>query len=343
MLFYIITLFAGMLLMAAPRLLPGFADRYAEVMNPVLLNTLGRVTGLLPFSLAELLILAAVPILVFSFRKKVFRKTLAYILCTMFLLFQLNEGVYFSRTRFAAAAGMETGDYTDEELAAVCRYLAEEVNAWAPRVSRDSAGLMKTNAGVSNRVRASMQKLGMEWPYLDGFYPRPKPVFFSVALSRMNFTGIYSIFTAEANYNRDMTAYNIPFTMAHELSHLKGVMSEKEANFIGYLSCINSDDPDIRYSGAVMGWIYCGNELHDRNYPLWRETALKICEEANRDMNANNAFWDKYDGPVAETTEQVNDTYLKAGGITEGVKSYDLVVDLITQYELDRGNAVLTN
>ena len=30
---------AGMLLAIAPRLLPGFADRYAEVMNPVILNT----------------------------------------------------------------------------------------------------------------------------------------------------------------------------------------------------------------------------------------------------------------------------------------------------------------
>ncbi len=341
MLFCTITFLAGALLAIAPRLLPGFADRYAEVMNPVLLNTLGRVTGLLPFSLAELLILAAIPILVFSFRKKVFRRTVAYILCTMFLLFQLNEGVYFSRTRFADAAGIRTGNYTDEELAEVCRFLADEVNAWAPRVTRDSAGLMKTDAGVSKRVRSSMQELGKEWPYLDGFYPRPKPVIFSVALSCMNFTGIYSIFTAEANYNRDMTAYNVPFTMAHELSHLKGVMSEKEANFIGYLSCINSDDPDIHYSGAVMGWIYCGNELHDRNFPLWHEIALEICADANRDMNANNAFWDKYDGPVAETTEQVNDTYLKAGGISEGVKSYDLVVDLITKYELSRGNTAL--
>ena len=81
MFFCLALLISGALLMAAPRLLPGFADRYAEVMNPLILNTLGRLTGLLPFSLAELLILAAVPVLVFSFRKRVLRKTLACILC----------------------------------------------------------------------------------------------------------------------------------------------------------------------------------------------------------------------------------------------------------------------
>ena len=53
-------------------------------------------------------------------------------------------------------------------------------------------------------------------------------------------------------------------------------------------------------------------------------------------MKANNAFWDRFDGPVAETAEQANDSYLKAGGISEGVRSYDLVVDLITKYELGR-------
>ena len=103
MLFCILMLISGSLLWIAPRLLPGFADRYAEVMNPLILNTLGRLTGLLPFSLAEFLLLALIPVLVFSFRKRVFRKTLACILCAMFFLFQMNEGVYFSRTRFADA------------------------------------------------------------------------------------------------------------------------------------------------------------------------------------------------------------------------------------------------
>ena len=329
-------LISGALLTAAPRLLPGFADRYAEVMNPLILNTLGRLTGLLPFSLAELLILAVIPVLVFSFRKRVFRKTLACILCAMFFLFQLNEGVYFSRTRFAEAAGMQTGDYSNEELEEVCRFLAEEINTWAPRVTRGSDGLMRTGPGVGKRIRASVQALGNSWPYLSGYCPQPKPLCFSFIMSRMKFTGVYSMFTVEANYNREIIQYNIPFTMAHELSHLKGIVSEKEANFIGYLSCIDSEDPDIRYSGAVMGWVYCGNELHDRDRKVWREIYESICEEAHRDMRANNAFWDRNEGAVAEAADQANDAFLKAGGVSEGVKSYDLVVDLITEYEINR-------
>lgn len=41
--------------------------------------------------------------------------------------------------------------------------------------------------------------------------------------------GVYSPFTVEANYNGDMPDYNVPHTLCHELSHLKGFMREDEA------------------------------------------------------------------------------------------------------------------
>ena len=76
---------------------------------------------------------------------------------------------------------------------------------------------------------------------MEGFYPRPKKLAVSEVLSYQGLTGIYLPFTIEANYNGDMTAYNIPFTVCHELSHLRGFMEEREANFIAFLACIGSD------------------------------------------------------------------------------------------------------
>lgn len=45
--------------------------------------------------------------------------------------------------------------------------------------------------------------------------------------------GIYSPFTVEANYNKEMTAYNIPHTICHELSHLRGFMREEVRRDLG--------------------------------------------------------------------------------------------------------------
>ena len=67
-------------------------------------------------------------------------------------------------------------------------------------------------------------KLGEQYPQLAGYYPKPKPVLFSRLLSIQQLSGIYSPFTVEANYNAEMTPYNIPHTACHELSHLRGFM-----------------------------------------------------------------------------------------------------------------------
>ena len=47
---------AACLLRYSARSVPGFADRYTDVMNPLLVCTLGRISGVFPFSLAELLL-----------------------------------------------------------------------------------------------------------------------------------------------------------------------------------------------------------------------------------------------------------------------------------------------
>ena len=73
-----------------------------------------------------------------------------------------------------------------------------------------------------------MIRLGQSYPQLDGYYPYPKPLINSRLLSVQQLCGIYSPFTIEANYNREMPYYNIPHTICHELSHLKGFMREDE-------------------------------------------------------------------------------------------------------------------
>ena len=344
---------AGCLLRWSARSVPGFADRYTDVMNPLLVNTLGRISGVFPFSLAEVLLY----LIIFTFfaacarlissaagparnRERFFSRlgklgrNCFCLLSALFLLFELNEDVYFYRTRFAVRCGLELDSYSNEELSLVCRELSGRINEYAPLVRRDKDGHMIADKDLPERMRASMRGLGENYPELSGWYPRPKYIFFSTLLSRGDITGVYSMFTVEANLNRDMPQYNLPFTAGHELSHLKGFESEKEANFLGYLVCTSSGDPDVRYSGAMMGWVYCGNELHKRDRSLWQEIHTSICPEAQEDLNYNNVYWDRYRGKVSETVQNMNDSYLKAEGLKEGTLSYDLVTDLIVSYEL---------
>ena len=112
-------------------------------------------------------------------------------------------------------------------------------------------------------------------------------------------------------------------------------MQEEEANFIAFLACRKSEDSEFQYSGSMLGWINCMNVLYEADYDTWEEIHSQILPQVKADLQANNEFWDQYDGRVAEVADQVNDNYLKANGQEEGVQSYDRMADLIVAWYLD--------
>ena len=248
------------------------------------------------------------------------------------LLYVLLCGINYHRQSFATHAGLAEQPYSVEELKGLCLELTEKVNRLSTQVERDEGGCMILSEGVREEAVAAMEGLGEEYPVLDGFYPKPKALAVPALLSVQNLTGIYSPFTVEANYNGAITDYNIPFTACHELSHLKGFMEEEEANFIAYLACVHAGDIEFQYSGNLLAWIYSMNALYKFDLEAWRGVRNQLDEEVEADLTANQKFWDQYEGPVAEVSNKVNDTYLKANGQKEGVKSYDRMVDLLIAY-----------
>lgn len=114
---------------------------------------------------------------------------------------------------------MQTIKYTQDDLMQVCIRLTEEVNARAGQVARNISGVMELAKPEERDAVDTMKRLGTKYPALEGYYPKPKKLLVSGMLSWQGLTGVYSPFTVEANYNKDMTAYNVPFIACHELSH----------------------------------------------------------------------------------------------------------------------------
>ena len=320
----------------------GFGQWYAVTVYPLLTGTLGRLTGLFPFSVVELglyaLVIFCVVYGVRNIRKP--KKLLGgtFLLTgALFFSYTINCGINYYRQPFSASLDFKVQPSSKEELVELCRYLTECVNENVPDAvpegEADAGQSHFPSISVLNKEGVkSMRALGDEYPGLDGFYPLPKGLMFSQILSYQQLSGIYSPFTIEANYNKDMTAYNIPHTICHELSHLRGYMREDEANFIGYLACINSEMKEFRYSGYLAGWIYAGNALARTDMETYRELVGGLNPQVLMDLNANNLFWDQYEGKVAETATKMNDTYLKANSQADGVQSYGRVVDLMLAY-----------
>ncbi len=345
-----ILLAAGFALLFISRISQTFTQWYSGYIYPIWVGSIGRISGILPCSLSEVLLyilllwavitgVVRINHVIRGIEKRDSIRSwcwsLFLIACILFFLYEMNCGVNYHRSSFSESSGIHIREYSAEELKSTCLWLTGEVNELSGKVKRDDSGVMKLDAGSGEKAVASMQKLGGIYEELKGYYPRPKGLLAPWLLSVQNLTGIYSPFTVEANYNSGMTDYNIPFTMCHELSHLRGFMQEQEANFIAFLACHSSNDAEFCYSGNLMGWIYCMNVLRKTDYDAWEEVREMLAPEVEADLRANREFWAQYDGAIAEVSNQVNDTYLKANGQADGVKSYNRMVDLIVAYYID--------
>lgn len=327
---------AFLLLQMAARNISGFGEWYAVTIYPVLESSIGRFFGLLPFSAAEFLLYGIFAgFLIYGIShlnhwKKILNRGFLLIALLLFV-YTANCGINYYRRPFSQFLSYETRNYSAEELRALLKELTSQVNL--TQAARRKAGAAAIDAqpgmNINEESVKAMEKLGTQYPMLGGFYPKPKELFFSEILSWQQLSGIYSPFTIEANYNGDMTPCNIPHTVCHELSHLKGFMREDEANFIGFLACIGSDDAEFRYSGYLSAWIYAGNALAVYDRESYADYWMLLNEDTKKELMDNSNFWEQYDSRAAEVSEAINDTYLKANSQTDGVKSYGRVVDLL--------------
>ena len=187
-----------------------------------------------------------------------------------------------------------------------------------------------------------MQRVGTDYGRLQGYYPQPKEIYFSELLSQTYMMGYYFPFSMEANYNGTMYIVNKPSVICHEFAHLKGFMQEDEANLIGYLACINSDDAFFRYSGYMGVLNYVEKEFRASIQKSRKEYAKH--PQISAQVYADNMFltqeaWQTVEKKAVvstKTAKKVSNAAttasLKLNGVEEGMKAYDGVVKLLLDY-----------
>ena len=263
--------------------------------------------------------------------------------------------------------GEDDGEYTATELLMMYNKVAAECNRLAEVMERDKTGMVIYTgesgvqisyrdgegwntglADMADEARGLMQQLGKTYSQLDGWYPRPKALHFSDFMCQQYMQGYYFPFSMEANYNDVMHILNIPSTMCHELAHLRGYIYEDEANLIGYLACVQSENPFFQYAGNLSVLTYLYNDVYKlyKDYPKTYEAAVDAAGyvAVSGQVWEDNIFvsddeWDRINGDALIDTEVVDkaadvfiDANLKVNGIADGKISYSRVVRLLLQY-----------
>lgn len=308
---------------------------------------LSTITGVFPFSVGECLIIAALAaglVLLILFLKRLMgkqgrRQTLGTALANLLLVasllycaFILLWGLNYDRETFARNAGYTIEPAKDGELMALCQDLVRETNQARLKIKTDARGVMILRvgrAGLGGRLREGYQTISERLPVLGGSYGLPKYVHFSTLLSYADISGVYFPYTGEANLNFDVPDAELPFSAAHEMAHQRGFAREDEANFIAYLVCKQSRDPDIVYSGLLNATVYAMNALEAQAAKDCRRVASGYSKGVLADLVAISRFWKQYRGKVQKAADRVSDLYLKTNAQADGINSYGRVVDLL--------------
>lgn len=346
-LYVLILLPLSAILILCARVSIKFADCYSIKIYPILAKTIGWITGLLPFSLAEVIVVAGAVAAITSASVSIFRSVrlkklrpvghfamnLAVVAAVVYFLYVLLCGVNYYRHPFTEYSGLEVRPSSAAELSELCEDLAAKANGLREMMIADSNGrVLLTDDdiyGTAERAKKAFAGVSDRFSVLAGTYPRPKPVFFSQAMSYLQISGIYFPFTAEANVNVDIPSHQIPVTMCHELTHLRGFMREDEANFIAYMACVSSDYDDFAYSGTMLALTYAMNALYSADYSEFERIYATYSDNVRSDMRYVSAYWSRFETKIGEISDKINDTYLKANNQQDGVKSYGRMVDLL--------------
>lgn len=341
----------GALLFALSRW-PGFLDAYCLYIGPWIGIVLARVSGLVPWSLATLLLLVALAggvamLARGGYRVLRGRATLASALgvllrrtasatLPLLVLFYGLWGIHYARPALSVELGWpEVGSLTQDEearrlllgdLQALAFSLTHEVNELRAGLAGQTEALrLPAREDLDRAIDEALGLLALRLP-LSASARRSrgpaKPALLPGLLSRLGLGGFYFPFTGEATYNGQVPPWQIPLTIAHEKAHQRGYADETEANFLGFLACASSPDAFVRYSGLLFAQRHLMGRLAYANSLAYRDILRQLSPAVESDRRQAVEFWRSQQGWLTTVSRTTNDLYLKLHRVPGGVLAY---------------------
>ncbi len=327
---------------------PDFSDFFNKHISPWIRGPLAKLTGWIPFSLAEFLLLC-IPIIliaVISYGIKhyssswrsvgAFCAIVLSVAAYVFSSFTLGFVPAYRGTTLDAKMGIDKKEVSAEELRDTAMILSRKINQEIDSIifTEDGSSVMPYSyEKLNDKLMYAYDKACRKYDFIQDLDSNIKRIMLSEPMTYTHISGVYTFFTGEANLNTNYPHYTQPYTAAHEFAHQRGIAREDEANFVAFLVCIDSNDSYIRYCAYLNLYEYVASALYAANPEYYSAVYLTLPTEAKREMAAYSKFFDKYrDSVASEVSGAVNDLYLNANGDKNGTKSYGLVVDLAVAY-----------
>ena len=205
------------------------------------------------------------------------------------------------------------------------------------RGARDSTG-ERPAPTTRDTIYKSIERAFQNEPLLGeashGDFSDPKPLILSRLTTWAGVSGFYIPFTGEVTFNEDIPSFDLPMVIAHHKAHQRGYAREDEANFIGYIVCVNSTEPFVRYSGYLYG-LKVLSVLSKGNVDRFNELRARVNEGPQADIRERDAFWERMkNSALGAVARRTFSAYLRVNRVPGGIKNFDEDVPLIIGYYL---------
>lgn len=314
---------------------------YSNGMYPRLQSILTPLSNLIPFAIADVLIVAlalGLPVWWIARLRSAGRgrrlralrqlafNTLFFVAC-VYLTFLLLWGFNYVRKPLAAKLEYDEQRITPQALNQLTRLAIERLNAESA-VAR--AGPWPDEMEWRRQLLASFNPTVTEIGGSRGIAPgNPKHSLFDFYLGTTGTEGFVNPFALEVVLDKELLPVEKPFTLAHEWAHLAGFADESEASFVGLLACLRSEAAALRYAGWLALYQHLPRQSGQADLP-------RLAPEVTADLRAIAERVNRRISPTLQQAQaQVYDGFLKANRVEAGIASYGLMLRLVlgTRFE----------
>jgi hypothetical protein len=171
---------------------------------------------------------------------------------------------------------------------------------------------------------------------------RVKPSIYGYFMQYLGIQGYYNPFTGEAQVNRFLPSFMLPFVVCHEMAHQSGIGAEDDANLLSYALCITSNDKDFAYSGYFNIWMYTHNRVRQMDSLKAKDLLATLNPVSKSQLDTLRAIRRRYRSTLNEFSSTVYDEYLKLHNQSGGIDSYYGVVLAAWSWEEQRRYKAIT-
>jgi hypothetical protein len=236
------------------------------------------------------------------------------------VLFELLWGWNYRRATIGARVAYDAARVTDASVAAYAQRIAAILNRDVGAAHAETLD----PAALRTAFEPVVARLGDRW---DVDVTIAKTTVLQPYYDAAGIGGQYSPFAFETLLNASFLPFEVPRALAHEWAHVAGFTDEGDANYIGTLACLRSNDPLIRYSGAF--WTY-------GDLPQSARARLRLDRRVVADFRASRErFLRRYRPALFAVQWSFYDRYLRANNVAGGVASYGYFLRLLVGTPLD--------